>query len=84
MINGVTLEQAQSVAERLLTVVSEQPVRVGDGSILIAVTTSIGLAVARPDGATSPDALMQQADHALYQAKHGGRNRVVTVGVSGK
>ncbi|WP_112312430.1 GGDEF domain-containing protein [Pseudogemmobacter bohemicus] len=84
MINEVTLEQAQSVAQRLLTVISEQPVRVGNPPILIAVTTSIGLAVARPGSASSPDALMQQADHALYQAKHDGRNRVVTAGLNGK
>lgn len=82
MINGVTIEQAQSVAERLLTVVSEQPVRVGEPPVLIAVTTSIGLALARQGGTISPDALMQQADNALYQAKNRGRNRVIISGAA--
>ena len=37
------------------------------------VTLSIGYAVF-PDDATEPELLMQQADHALYQAKEDGRN----------
>ena len=80
MVNTVTLEQAQKVADRLLHTISEHPVRVGGPSVLIAVTASIGLAVTRSGSMETPDALMQQADHALYRAKHGGRNQVVTAG----
>ncbi|NPD15206.1 diguanylate cyclase [Xinfangfangia sp. D13-10-4-6] len=84
MVNAVTSAQAQSVAARLLSVISEQPVRVGEKSVLIAVTASIGLATARGGPGETPDALMQQADHALYRAKNGGRNQVVTEGMSEK
>ena len=39
-------------------------------------TVSIGLAMLPEDGQT-PEALLRQADAALYRAKHEGRNRVV-------
>jgi len=56
-----------------------QPVRPGDtlsmsGEVL-QVTVSIGMAV--HDGHPDYERLLQQADQALYQAKHGGRNRCV-------
>ncbi len=84
MINTVTLDQAQKVAQRLLQTISDHPVRVGGATVLIAVTASIGLAVTRSSGTATPDALMQQADHALYRAKHAGRNQVVTAGLNEK
>jgi diguanylate cyclase (GGDEF)-like protein len=40
-------------------------------------TASVGLAVLS-DTATTPSELLEQADAALYRAKAGGRNRVVT------
>ncbi|MFV3126009.1 GGDEF domain-containing protein [Niveispirillum sp. KHB5.9] len=42
----------------------------------ISLTASIGLAV-REDRPESLDRLLARADHALYEAKRGGRNRVV-------
>jgi two-component system cell cycle response regulator len=43
----------------------------------IRVTISIG--VAQSDSANvTPEMLLKTADNAMYQAKHGGRNRVVT------
>jgi diguanylate cyclase (GGDEF)-like protein len=41
----------------------------------INVTTSIGLSLYQ-GGATSPEALVKQADEMLYQAKGAGRNNV--------
>ncbi len=44
------------------------------------VTVSIGAAMGVPG--QSPDECIATADHALYQAKEEGRNRVVTVGAA--
>jgi diguanylate cyclase len=47
-----------------------------DGDRVAAVTVSIG--AASTDG--DMDALVRAADAALYAAKEGGRNRVMTAG----
>ena len=49
---------------------------VDDGAMRISVTVSIGGAVYR-DSAKSPDDFVAVADSALYEAKEGGRNRLV-------
>ena len=43
-----------------------------------SVTVSIGVAEGHACGARSPEDLLRLADAALYDAKRGGRNRVVT------
>jgi len=47
-----------------------------DGSPTGVVTLSVGVAATVPDG-DSADALVARADACLYEAKRGGRNRVV-------
>jgi diguanylate cyclase (GGDEF)-like protein len=42
----------------------------------LAITVSIGVALARGTDPISPEVLLQEADRALYKAKTGGRNRV--------
>jgi len=42
----------------------------------VALTASIGIALLHPAD-VNPDAVLQRADAALYQAKATGRNRVV-------
>lgn len=69
-----TLAQARKVAERIRAAVAAAPTRLPDGTDL-HVTMSIGVATLAP-GATL-DAAMSDADRALYQAKHQGRNQVV-------
>nr|WP_162596197.1 diguanylate cyclase [Methylobacterium sp. 17Sr1-1] len=44
----------------------------------LSFTVSAGLAVA--EAGDEVDALLRRADNALYEAKHGGRDRVVVAG----
>jgi diguanylate cyclase (GGDEF)-like protein len=47
----------------------------------VQVTVSAGVAVAEPQATLSGDRLYGQADQALYEAKHAGRNRVEVYGL---
>ena len=69
-----TLEEAQSLAERLRQCVAEHCVEV-EGAIRLPITLSLGLADA---SACSLDQALKRADNALYKAKNAGRNCVVT------
>lgn len=42
----------------------------------ISVTVSLGVALSAPGGEPPPNALLKQADEALYASKENGRNRV--------
>jgi two-component system, cell cycle response regulator len=64
-----------ALGERIRQAAAAQPVTV-DADRVAAVTVSIG--AASTDG--DMDALVRAADAALYAAKEGGRNRVVTAG----
>lgn len=67
--------RAQRVAERIRAAVEAKPVQLVDQEPL-QVTVSIGIAVAEAERAEI-NSLLSIADTALYQAKRGGRNRVV-------
>ncbi len=67
-------EEAQGVAERLRQAVAGAAVTLPDGTAL-TVSISLGVATMGPD-VTSIEALLRQADAALYQAKQAGRNCV--------
>jgi diguanylate cyclase (GGDEF)-like protein len=43
----------------------------------VKITVSIGVAAALEEGTQDWNALVNAADHALYNAKSGGRNRVI-------
>lgn len=75
----VTIEGAQAVAERIRLAVEQLgiPDTTSEGGV---VTISIGAATAYAITGNSP-ALVAAADAALYEAKHAGRNRVVTVSI---
>ncbi|HUP05435.1 MAG TPA: diguanylate cyclase [Bryobacteraceae bacterium] len=65
---------ALAQATRLREAVEAEPFSIG--GVGLAVTCSVGIAtIARPD-ARRIDALIREADTALYRAKHAGRNRV--------
>ena len=73
ILPGTPLSGGIQVAERVRTVISEQPVVVG--RLSIPITVSVGVAVF-PDDAQQGTELVSQADKAMYLAKAGGRNRV--------
>lgn len=67
-------EAASATAERLRGAVAAAPFPTGPGAD-VAITVSIGVAIFPQDGANT-EALAAAADHGLYAAKQGGRNRV--------
>lgn len=67
------LAQACKVAERLRSAIAACPLTCASDNI--AVTVSIGVALAEPAMADSAE-MMKCADTALYASKHAGRNRV--------
>jgi len=74
------LAMAMGVAERLRAAVEEKKFTI-DRRKSLHVTASFGVArfdLGMKDGA----ALVEKADEALYRAKRGGRNRVITAGRS--
>ena len=75
LLPETTLAHAELMAERLRRQMAENPLVAK--SDRIPATVSIGVAVADETMAGIAD-LMKAADHALYNAKDGGRNRVIS------
>ncbi len=71
LLPDTDLAAAWPLAERLRSLLAQA---ITYGSTQLVVTASVGLAQARPTD-TSHEAVMLRADHALYRAKHAGRNR---------
>lgn len=71
-------EMALATAERLRAAIAAEEIRAPDGPV--RVTVSIGVAAAK-GAAIDFEALIRNADDALYRAKHAGRNQV-TVAVT--
>ncbi len=67
-------EVAHIVAERVRAETAGAPFQVGDRSIEVTVSVGLSSLQGRSDTVA---ALMKRADVALYEAKNGGRNRVV-------
>jgi diguanylate cyclase (GGDEF)-like protein len=75
VLENTDAEQARAVANRIREEVARLSIESDKGPF--SVTMSIGIAGFPDDGKDKP-ALIEHADHALYHAKHSGRNRVVT------
>lgn len=69
ILPGTTLEAARSKAEDIRAAFELSH------DALLGVTASVGIALF-PDHGSSPDALADAADRAMYEAKASGRNRV--------
>jgi two-component system cell cycle response regulator len=70
-----SMDAARRIAERLRMHVSGAPFRVLKGAESLTVTISIGVSVTGEED--TPDGLLKRADAAVYEAKAGGRNRVI-------
>ena len=71
---GTGLSGAVRVAERLRSLLDTSPLTHDAG--ILHLTASLGVAIHTVHRALSADQLVRQADSYLYQAKHGGRNRI--------
>jgi diguanylate cyclase (GGDEF)-like protein len=69
-----SLEGARKMGETIRQAVAQQAML---GSPQLSVTVSIGVGSTGLPGADTLQALLAQADAALYRAKHNGRNQVV-------
>jgi two-component system cell cycle response regulator len=70
---GCPRDQALALAERIRRRMRDEEIPLTEGR-KHRLTTSIGVVVAEPGEASG--ALVRRADHALYRAKSGGRDRV--------
>ncbi|MBO6636487.1 MAG: PleD family two-component system response regulator [Roseitalea sp.] len=70
---------AAEIAERLRFDIGDAPFALGEGGPDIAVTASLGVATLDGDAGETAATLIKKADTALYEAKAGGRNRVVSM-----
>lgn len=76
LLPGIPLEGALALAESARCDVEAQRVP-APGGMQLPVTVSMGGATCLPQRAEPDHALFARADAALYEAKRGGRNRVV-------
>jgi len=67
------IEQAETVAERIRTMLEEHPLSFGGARI--PLTVSIGVSKVTSEGI---EVALSNADKALYEAKHQGRNKVIS------
>ncbi len=70
-------DEGAEVAERIRKRVDERLFRPPDSNDILRVTVSIGLATYPTDARTKKE-LIEKADAALYRAKRGGKNAVVS------
>ena len=74
LCRAIPLDNAARLAERLRAEIEARAVRFRDEEL--RVTVSVGAAALPESSAESPEALLAEADRALYRAKQGGRNRI--------
>lgn len=79
LMPNTQLGAASAVAERLCESIGSDPFKVSHAVGEITVTISIGV-TSDIAGNLSLEDFVRRADEALYEAKHSGRNRVVSAG----
>lgn len=73
IMRSANLELAKVIAERIRKGVMETPLHLKE--LTIGITISLGVAMLRKG--ERKEALLERADAAMYEAKRGGRNRVI-------
>ena len=72
------VEHAQMGAERIRHAIADEPFAIGMQNTHLKVTVSAGVATFLDEGETVTE-LLHRADQALYAAKQGGRNQVISL-----
>jgi len=75
VLTEAEMEGTQAFAERVRSMVEAHVCT--DGKNTFSRTASLGFAIATPEEDLAARDLVRRADHALYEAKETGRNRVV-------
>lgn len=78
ILPGTDLAGAEKVAEDMRLAVRGRRIPHGGSDVQPFVTLSLGVATCQPAAHNRSEALVRRADEALYQAKHDGRDRVVS------
>jgi diguanylate cyclase (GGDEF)-like protein len=76
LLPGVDASQARPLFERIRRTVETEEIPLDGWPEPARLTVSVGVAVVPHDGA-EPRELLERADRRLYEAKQGGRNRVI-------
>lgn len=74
VLPSASIDLAKARAQEICD--NTRDLRIKHQNQIISITVSIGVAIF-PDDGTAPEDLLQNADLALYRAKHQGRNQVV-------
>ena len=77
LLPDITGKHAINACERFRSAMEKQVF--DDNGRIFSLTVSTGVAHIDGDDVQTPEKLVSLADHALYKAKHSGRNRVETV-----
>jgi two-component system, cell cycle response regulator len=78
LLSNTNEQEAFTIGEKLRNAVQAEDFYCEEGSRKLPITISLGVATAADMNNLSPESLINRADAALYQAKAGGRNRVVS------
>ncbi len=70
-------DEAEKIAEKIRTAVEALAIQHQTSAVSEVCTLSLGVVTYQPKQGDKVDAMIEQADEALYQAKASGRNRVV-------
>jgi len=80
VLPGLTVPDAIKIAQTLREAVMNCAIRHPSNSAAPIVTVSVGVAGWVPEAGLEPADLLADADAALYEAKHSGRNQCVALG----